>query len=66
MRDNTERTNCDYRQIDIVSCEKFIKDSNLMNLKFSNEKFTWFDTKGKSCKSDRFLLKSKWFEGGKW
>ncbi|KAK1396773.1 hypothetical protein POM88_006636 [Heracleum sosnowskyi] len=66
VREERERSNCEYRKADSVLFNDFIQDCNLMDLEPQNSTFTWFGKDGKRSKLDRFLLDSVWFSKCQW
>ncbi|KAK1361733.1 hypothetical protein POM88_046207 [Heracleum sosnowskyi] len=66
VRNSREKVNCEYRLRDSLGFNSLIKDQNLFDIKFLNTDFTWFDSKGKKSKLDRFLTNLNWYESGEW
>lgn len=66
IRDNKERSRCSYSRNDIQGFNRFIKNSNLLDLDMEDGSFTWFGPQGKCSKLDRFLINNIWAESGQW
>ncbi|KAL8090081.1 hypothetical protein AgCh_039522 [Apium graveolens] len=64
IKDGSERVNCEFSRSDMKGFQIFISNSNLMELVFIDERFSWFGSEGKCSKLDKFLVNGNWFEEG--
>lgn len=59
IRDDSERSNCVCRRLDITGFNEFINDANLLELSLSNSEFTWFGPLGRKSRLDRVFVIDK-------
>lgn len=66
IRDESERKNCSYRRGDTEGFNKFIDNSNLLELALVNSEYTWYGPGGRKSKLDRAMVNSEWWSEGHW
>ncbi|XP_039063854.1 uncharacterized protein LOC120208712 [Hibiscus syriacus] len=61
IRNNSERSGCSYRQMEIVEFNSFIEACNLFDMPLSGRKFTWFGPGNRKSRLDIIFIEDDWF-----